>query len=350
MTTAELVLALAWVGLTLYVVFGGADFGAGFWDLAAGGSKKGARARSLIEHSIGPVWEANHVWLIFVIVILWTGFPTGFAPMMSTLYIPFTVAAIGIILRGSAFAFRKTAAILWHKRAFGAMFAASSVITPYWLGMVAGAVASGRVPASGTGDPLTSVLHPTGVLAGVMAVTVCAYQAAVFLAADADRHQLTELSEAFRLRAMASGLAAGLVALAGIFILRADAPTLYTGLTGRAAPVMAISAMAGVAALWLLARRAYRAARLASVTAVTAVVWGWAVGQYPFFLVDKLTIVAAAGVNATLVATLVALGIGAALFLPPLAYLLVLTQRGELKAPGTEITDVFTPPPSRGSG
>src|ERR671939_480002 len=146
MNLAEVVLGVAFLAIIAYALFGGADFGAGIWDLLAGGAVTGRPRRTLIEHSIGPVWEANHVWLIFVLVVLWTGFPPAFAAVASTLYLPLTAAALGMIARGSAFAFRKTVTRLGLQRLFGAAFAFSSVVTPFFLGTVAGAVASGRVP------------------------------------------------------------------------------------------------------------------------------------------------------------------------------------------------------------
>src|SRR3954470_19753788 len=178
MSSADAVAIVLWTGATMYAVFGGADFGAGLWSLLAGGGDRGRSPRELIDWAIGPVWEANHVWLIFVLVVLWTGFPHAFAQIMSTLYVPLTAAAIGVILRGSAFAFRKSVTTLETKRVFGAAFAVSSVVTPFFLGAVAGAVASGRVPAHGTGDWLDSWWNPTSVLGGSLAVTACAYLAA----------------------------------------------------------------------------------------------------------------------------------------------------------------------------
>jgi hypothetical protein len=188
MSSADWMLAVTWVGLTLYALFGGADFGAGFWDLLAGGDVRGRPQRGLIEHSIGPVWEANHVWLIFVIVLAWTGFPPVFAAVASTLYIPLTLAAFGIIARGAAFAFRKASTELWQQRLFGAAFALSSVLTPFFLGTIAGGIASGRVPSGlARGNLLTSWWNPTSILGGVLAVGTCAYLAAVYLCADARR-------------------------------------------------------------------------------------------------------------------------------------------------------------------
>jgi cytochrome d ubiquinol oxidase subunit II len=340
-TAANAVLALMWVGLTAYALFGGADFGAGFWDLIAGGAARGARPRALIEHTIAPVWEANHVWLIFVLVILWTGFPSPFAQVMSTLYVPLTLAAIGIILRGSGFAFRKAAVTIETKRAFGAAFALSSVMTPFFLGTVAGAVASGRVPAAtAPGDPVASWWNPTSVLGGTLAEVTCAYLAAVYLTMEARRERDDELERAFRVRALVSGLATGAIALVGIAVLRADARRLFDGLAGRAAPVIVISGVAGVATLILVANRRYGWARLAAALAVTAVIWGWGVGQYPYLLEGTVTIARGAGAPATLRAMLVSLAIGAVLLVPSLVALLVLAGRGDLPSLPAEPDEV----------
>ena len=177
-TVAAIVLLVA---LTTYAVFGGADFGAGFWDLLAGGTRRGQRPREVIDHSIAPVWEANHVWLIFVFVVLWTCFPEAYASIMLTLFVPLTLAALGIVLRGASFAFRKSVIRTRDQRNFGAAFALGSVLVPYCLGAVAGSVASGRVPAGGVaGDPWHSWVNPTSVLGGVLAVCTSAYLAAFF--------------------------------------------------------------------------------------------------------------------------------------------------------------------------
>jgi cytochrome d ubiquinol oxidase subunit II len=328
MTLADLVLSIMFVGLIAYGLFAGADFGAGIWDLLAGGTRRGARPRDLIERAIAPVWEANHVWLIFVLVVLWTAFPSAFAAVVTTLYIPLTLAAFGMIARGAAFAFRKSIATLGMRRLLGAGFALSSLVTPYFLGAVVGGVASGRVPPGiAAGDVVASWVNPTSVLGGVLAVLVCAYLAAVFLCADARREGADDLAGEFRLRALGTAALTGLVGLAGLFVLRADAPLLYEGLTGRAAPVVALSVLAGVAALMLLAMRRYVPARAASALAVTAILVGWAVAQYPYLLLPELTIEEAAGGRDTLVALLVALIGGAVVLIPALAYLYALFQR-----------------------
>src|SRR5829696_5789178 len=201
MSTAAAV--ILFTAITMYAILGGADFGAGFWDLVAGGTKRGERPREVIDHSIGPVWEANHVWLIFVFVVLWTCFPEAYASIMLTLFVPLTIAAFGIVLRGASFAFRKSVVTLRDRRLFGALFAASSVLVPYCMGAVAGGIASGRVPAGGqAGDPVDSWINPTSVVTGLLAVAAVAYLAAVYLVWEARLRGDAELAEYFRRRAL----------------------------------------------------------------------------------------------------------------------------------------------------
>src|SRR5215212_3190912 len=198
-TTAAIILFAA---VTMYAIFGGADFGAGFWDLVAGGTDRGERPREVIDHAIAPVWEANHVWLIFVFVLLWTCFPEAYASIGLTLFVPLTLAALGIVLRGAGFAFRKAVFRTRDKRNFGASFALSSVLVPYCLGAVAGSIASGRVPSGGrAGDPWDSWVNPTSVTCGVLAVCVSAYVAGVFLVSEARRLVDEDMVAYFRARA-----------------------------------------------------------------------------------------------------------------------------------------------------
>ena len=330
MTSAEALLALMWLGLTAYALLAGADFGAGLWDLLAGGPSRGSASRKLIEHAIGPVWEANHVWLIFVLVMLWTGFPEAFAAIASSLYVPLTLVAVGIILRGAGFAFRKAVTGVALERLFGATFAASSVITPFFLGTIAGAIASGRVPAGiAEAHPIRSFVNPTSVLGGALAVAACGYLAAVYLTADARRAGKTELVEVFRRRALASGAVAGALALGGIGVLHADAPELFDGLNGRGRPLVALSAVAGLGSLGCVWSRRFVGARLAAAAAVTAVLWGWGAAQYPDLLTGELTIAEAAAAPVAIRAVLLSLALGGVLVLPALAALFALAQREE---------------------
>ena len=326
----ELAVAAAlFVGVIAYAVLGGADFGSGFFDLTAGSARQGAELRTLVDHSIGPVWEANHVWLIYVLVIWWTGFPESFAAAMSTLVLPLLLALLGIVLRGASFAFRKYAETLRQARLFGVVFAASSIITPFFLGTVAGAIASGRVPLDGTGDRWSSWLNPTSIFGGLIAVGTCAFLAGTFLAADAARSGQDRLAGEIRVRVLGVGLVTGGLVFAALVPIDRDAPTLAAGLEGRAAPLVMLAAIAGVATLHLLWTRRFAVARLTAVLAVAAVVSGWGVGQYPWLLVDEVTIGDAAGARATLWGLLVAVGLAVVVVVPPLVYLFRLTQTEE---------------------
>jgi cytochrome bd ubiquinol oxidase subunit II len=330
MTAAQATLAVMWLGLTLYALFAGADFGAGFWDLLAGDAQRGRPQRDLIDHVIGPVWEANHVWLIFVLVLLWTAFSPVFAAVMSTLYIPLTLAALGIIGRGAAFAFRKVVDELWQQRLFGGVFAASSILTPFFLGTVAGGIASGRVPPGlAAGNLVTGWLNPTGVLGGVLAIGTCAYLAAMYLCQDAVRLGHPDLADAFRHRALVAAVVVGAVALGGVAVLHADAPALFHGLTHRGLPLVVISALSGLVSLALLVARRYVLVRPAAALAVAAVLWGWAVTQYPHMLPPDLDYTAAAARPPVLTATLAVVCVGALLLLPSLGWLYVIFQRAQ---------------------
>ena len=328
MNLVDTMAAVMWLGVTCYALFGGADFGAGFWDLVAGSAKGGAKQRKLIEHSIGPIWEANHVWLIFVLVTMWTCFPILFGSVTSTLWIPFMLAAFGIIARGSAFAFRKNVTKLWQKQLFGAAFAVSSIVTPFFFGAIAGAVAAGKVPAGvGLGNAITSWVNPVSIMTGILAVVTCTYLAAVYLTADAKRSGSNELVRQFRRKALGAGIVAGLVAAGGLFFLRKDVPLLAHGLMHRGLALVVLSGGAGVLTLILLYTEKFIAARVTGALAVAAILWGWAAAQYPYVLPHSLTLYSAAAVHATLVATFVTACIGTALILPSLIYMYVLFQR-----------------------
>ncbi|MEV5753835.1 cytochrome d ubiquinol oxidase subunit II [Actinoallomurus sp. NPDC052308] len=334
MTSAQALLALAWAGVTMYALLGGADFGGGFWDALAGGPRRGYAQRRLIEHAIGPVWEANHVWLIFVLVLFWTCFPIVFASVASTMYIPLTLVAFGIIARGAAFAFRKASTELWQLRLFGGAFALSSVVTPFFLGTVAGGVASGRVPAGlAKGEIVGSWLNPTSFLGGVLAIATTAYLAAVYLTADARREGEHGLADAFRRRGIVTAVVTGVIVIGGIFVIRRDAPRLYAGLTGQAFPVVILSAVAGIVSLALLAVRRYALARVTAATAVAAVIWGWPVAQYPLLLPPHVTVANAAAQPTVLHATLASVIIGLVLLVPSLVWLFALFQRGRRAEP-----------------
>lgn len=332
-TAAAIVL---FVAVVAYAVFAGADFGAGFWDLVAGGTKRGERPRDVIDHSIGPVWEANHVWLIFCFVVLWTCFPEAYAAIASTLWIPLALAALGIILRGSGFAFRKALFATRDRRNFGAAFASSSVLVPFCLGSIAGGIASGRVPADGSGDTITSWLNPTSLLGGVLAICVVAYLAAVYLVWDARRLADADMVEYFRRRAVGAAVVTGVVAAAGVAVLATDTDHLFEGLTTRALPLVVLSVVAGTTSLVLLVRGTLRGARIGAITAVASIVLAWGVAQWDYMLPDTLTIDEAAAPSGTIGAVLVAVGIAVVVVVPAFGLLYTLDQRGLLPDEGVE--------------
>jgi cytochrome d ubiquinol oxidase subunit II len=336
-TLAEVPLVLMLVGLAAYAVLGGADFGAAFWQLGARG-ERGADLREHAYRAMGPVWEANHVWLIFVLVVCWTAYPEAFASISSTLTVPLFVAAIGIIFRGTAYAIHAGTAREIERRTIDAVFSFSSILTPFALGTAVGAIASGRVPVGNAeGDLLTSWLNPTSLAVGTLAVATGAYLAAVYLAGDAARAGHDDLAGAFRLRALAAGVTTGAIALSGLVVVALDAKELRGDLfTWPAVGAVAASAVAGLATLELVRRGAFEPARYLAGAAVAAVIVGWAIAQRPEFL-PGLTVEEAAADRTVLVATIGGVAVGAIVLIPSLAILFGLVLRGRFDRGPVEV-------------
>ena len=331
MTKADAAAAILWIGATLYALFGGADFGAGFWDLAAGDAEKGERPRALIQRSLTPVWEANHVWLIFILVVLWTAFPEAFGAIMSTLYVPLALAAIGIVLRGSGFAFRKSTESLQARRAFGATFAISSVLTPFFMGTVVGAIAAGNVPAHGDGEIFPSWIQALPFMIGGMFVASGAYLAAVFLVGDARRDGDARLESYFVRRAIQAAAVAGAFAVAGLVALHDEARYIYDRLLDQGLPLVILSVLCGIGVLISLWRGWRRPLRPLAAGAVIAVIWGWGVAQFPYLLPTSLKISQSAAPDPTLDAVLIVFAIALVVVLPALGLLYWLSQRDLLE-------------------
>jgi cytochrome bd ubiquinol oxidase subunit II len=328
---ADAAAAILWVGVTFYALFGGADFGGGFWDLIAGDAEKGDRPRELIQRSLTPVWEANHVWLIFILVILWSAFPPVVSAIFSTLYAPIALAALGIVLRGAGFAFRKQVAGISGQRAMGATFALSSVLTPFFMGTVVGAIATGNVPAEGNGDAFSSWLEPLPLLTGAMFVATGAYLAAVFLVGDARRAGEADMERYFVRRALAAAAVAGVFAAAGLVALHGEARYVFDRLVEQGLPLVILSAACGLALLAVLLRGGRRPIRPLAAGAVTAVIWGWGIAQFPYLLPTSLRIDQAAAPDPTLTAVFVVFAAATVLVLPSLALLYSLSQRDLLE-------------------
>jgi cytochrome d ubiquinol oxidase subunit II len=342
---AEVPIALILLGLVAYTVLGGADFGAGFWQLLAPG-KRGREVREHAHHAMAPVWEANHVWLIFVLVIFWTAYPVAFGSVMSTLAVPLFVAAVGIVLRGMAYAMRAGARTEREVGRVDLLFAASSVLTPFAMGTAVGAIASGRVPVGNArGGLFDSWLHTTPLFVGALGVAVSAYLAAVYLAGDAVRAGREDLAQAFRRRALGAGVAAGALAGAGLLVVHDDAPKLWDGLTsGAGVGAVIASGAAGLATLALLHRRRFTPARFAAAAAVAAIVAGWVLAQEPYLL-PGLTVREAAAPHSTLVAVIVSVAGGMLVLVPSLLLLYGLVLGGRF-----EVAPRPAPAPERTAG
>jgi cytochrome bd ubiquinol oxidase subunit II len=327
MSAADLLAGALVLALNAYVLSGGADFGGGVWDLLASGRRRTAQ-RELVAHAIGPVWEANHVWLILAVVLLFTCFPPAFARLAVTLNLPLTGVLIGIVLRGSAFAFRGYGGDRdVVQRRWGRVFAVASLVTPVLLGTAVGAVASGAVGdvGRGTGDGFVATyvapwLAPFPLAVGLFTLCCFAFLAAVYLTVEAPAGPLRE---DFRRRALAAGAALGATAGVALLVARPGAPLMRHGLLAASWSVpfqvtTAVVAVAALAALWL---RRFRLARAAAGAQVSLILWGWAGSQYPYVIPPDLRIADAASPPATLRLVLIALGLGAAVLVPSLVYL-----------------------------
>jgi cytochrome bd ubiquinol oxidase subunit II len=332
MSKADAAAGILWVGATFYALFGGADFGGGVWDLVAGGPERGERPRALIQRSLTPVWEANHVWLIFVLVVLWTAFPEAFSAIFTTLYVPLALAALGIVLRGCGFAFRKSIEGLQGRRAMGATFAISSLMTPFFMGTVVGAIAAGNVPAAGNGDAFSTWIQPLPLLIGAMFVATSAYLAGVFLVGDARRVGDEEMEGYFERRALGAAVVAGALAVAGLFALHSQARYVFDRLTSQGLPLVVVSLLCGAALFVVLLRGGRRPLRPLAAGAVVAVIWGWGVAQFPYLLPTSLRIDQAAAPDPTMTVIFIVFAVAAVLVLPSLGLLYTLSQRDLLES------------------
>jgi cytochrome d ubiquinol oxidase subunit II len=345
----ELPLFFALQGVALYAILAGADFGAGIWQLLAGRGEQAQRIRDHAHHSMAPVWEANHVWLIFVLVVVWTAYPQAFASMASTLAIALTAAGLGIILRGVAYALRSASKGPAEVRAIDTLTAVGSVLAPFALAAAAGGIASQRVPVgNAAGDLWSSWLNPTSLAAGVLALLSSAYLAAVYLAADARRAGDEAMVDAFRSRALVTGVLAGGAAIAGAFVVRADARWIFDRLVDTPAVVsVGVSLLAGATTLLLVARRRLDAARVSAAIAVAAVVGGWALAQNPLLL-PGLTVQEAAAPDNVMALLVISILAGGLVLFPSLALLFRLALRGSFDAEPRIVRGAPEPGPTSG--
>ncbi|MDE3152179.1 MAG: cytochrome d ubiquinol oxidase subunit II [Gemmatimonadota bacterium] len=316
------------LALNVYALTGGADFGGGVWDLFAGGPRR-EQQRALIAQAIGPIWEANHVWLVVVVVLCFTAFPPAYALLGTVLHIPLALLLVGIVMRGSAFVFRSYGSRTWEqRRRWGATFAVASTLTPLLLGVTIGAIATGAVGDAG-GQPAALPFREVYVapwfaafplLTGALALALFAMLAAVYLTLET--HD-PALQDDFRRRGLMAAVMVFVCAFAALIAAHVDAPIMRAGLMTSpwALPFQIATGVAAIAVIASLWRRRYGAARLAAGAQVSLMLWGWAVAQYPYVVPPTLTIRGAAAPRITLQIVAWALAAGALLLVPSLAYL-----------------------------
>lgn len=325
---------VAWVllvAVAAYACAGGTDYGAGFWDLVAGGAERGKRPRWLIDHAMEPVWETNNVWLIFILVIMWTGFPVLFQTVFSAMWLPLALAAVGLVLRGAGFALRKPTRRLARRRVYGAAFAVSSLLTPFFLGAAVGGIATGRV-APGTQASADAWSNGTSVIAGLLTVAATAFLGAVFLTADARRFDAPDLVGYFRLRAWCALVALAVLAVVGLVVTHDDAPYVHDRLTGGVGLVLVlIAVVSALTTAWLLYHVATGWARVTAIGSVALVIVAWGLAQRPYLIPTSLTVSQAAGASTTLRWLMLVTVIAVVLVGPPLVLLYRLDTRGALQ-------------------
>ncbi len=322
MTQAEVLAGILVLSLTAYGVLAGADFGGGVWDILASGSRARQQRRAIAQ-AMGPVWEANHVWLIFLITGLFTAFPIAFAALGVALYLPFTIAILGIVLRGAAFAFRAHgAAAVGPLAPLGVIFGGSSIIAPALLGASAAAVASGAIRV--TDGRVTSGFEagwttPFAADMALFGVSLCAYLAATYLMVETEDRP--SLQADFRRRAAGAAFASGAFGLLGLPLAAVQASSLWSGLTGRALPLLGLALLNGPLALWAVWRWRPRLARLAVAAQVTLILWAWALAQWPYLIPPDLTINGSSAPPATLDALFWVIVAGMVILIPSLLLL-----------------------------
>lgn len=319
------------VSLTIYALSGGADFGGGVWDLFAVGPRARAQ-RETIAQAIGPIWEANHVWLILVVVLLFVAFPVAFAAISTALHIPLTVMLVGIVLRGSAFVFRAYDDPSHEaQRRWSLVFAIASTVTPVMLGITLGAVISGDIRVdTATGrvstDFLSAWLAPFPFALGFFTLTLFAFLAAVYLTLETDH---PDLQEDFRHRALAAAVGVGVMAWISLLLAGREAPLLQAGLTGQwwSWPFQGVTGTIALGAIWALWARRFQLARTLAAAQVILIVWGWGLAQFPYVVVPDLTFTNAAAPDSVLQPLLIALLSGVVILVPSFAYLYTVFKR-----------------------
>ena len=325
MSLPYILLSILWLSLIAYAVFGGADFGAGIWDMLAFGPNA-EHQRQLIDRALGPVWETNHVWLVFLVVGLFSAFPSAFGAICIVLFLPLTLALIGSVLRGAAFVFRthglrkdRPAMRIWTR-----IFSFASIITPFFLGVSAAAVASGHIQirAANLQSNLGSYwLTPFALTIGLMAIALCATLAAIYLTVEATNDKDSKLAEAFRWRGLIAGAVTAVLGAVGLLLSISEAPVIWRGMLNHAIPLVIVTMLIGLAAAGTLFFKYYRIARMLIVAETAFLLGSWGVSQIPYLVPPDVTVDQAAGAPSTLFLLLIGIIIGMCIILPSIYYL-----------------------------
>ena len=327
MQLSDIVAGVALIAVVAYAVLGGADFGGGIWDIFASGPRR-EEQREAIARAMGPVWEANHVWLIFVIVILFTAFPPAFAALSTGLFLVFHLVLVGITLRGAAFVFRAYGPRAGRTPArWGVIFGMASVITPVLLGMSLGSISAGGLRVQDGNVRIEGTvpwLAPISLAMGALALSICAYLAAVYLTVETQG----KLRDDFRRRALLAGTFVVGFSVLTLPLLYLQASHLWSGLVSlQAAPVIGAGAGAALLSGWALLRRHFRLARAASLVQVAFLLVGWGLAQRPYLIYPDVTLQKAAAPEATLRFLLYSLPFGMAILVPSLFFLFSVFKR-----------------------
>jgi cytochrome bd ubiquinol oxidase subunit II len=316
------VAVLLWLSIIIYASLEGADFGGGLWDFLAFGSQK-EEMRKVIKNAIAPVWEANNVWLTYLIVGLLTAFPIVAQVLTTALFIPLVLILIGIVLRGATFIFRQFSSPTLQ-RFWSRIFSLSSVLTPFLFGTTAAAVASGALKIVNGQMPVALVgawLTPFAIVVGLMGIALSATIAAVYLAVEARNIKNQKLAEGFRWRALIAGFCLAVLGLAGLALSPLEAPILWHGMLDHAIWAVAVTVLLGVAVAGALWFRRYRLARILMITETGALIGTWGLAQLPYIVPPSLTVTGSASPPLTLLELFVSAIIGMAMLIPALWFL-----------------------------
>jgi cytochrome bd ubiquinol oxidase subunit II len=340
---ATICFGLIGLGVIAYAVFGGADYGGGVWDLLATGPMA-ERQRDAIAHAIGPVWEANNVWLIYVIVVTWTAFPTVYATVSTALFVPVVLALFGIILRGAAFGFRsqygRHAGIA---NAWGHVFNTASTITPFLLGAIAGAIASGGIRVHNgvvVADLWSSWTTPFALVCGAFAMALCSVLAATYLTVEAQSAGDLALVVIYRWRALVAGAVTAAIGAVAAILAYLESPVLWRGLVGAALPLSLGAVLIGLGTAAALLLGSYRVARLGVAAETACILAGWGVAQYPYLIIPDVTVSNAAVPPSVLVAVVIASLAGMIVLLPSLWYLFHIFKGRGVSKPSRTAADL----------